>query len=137
MNPEIKHDKYGHCSLCHKNMLIEQIIDGKPTMRFLPDYVEAEYLLDDNSKMRVAMCTQCKTNLSEDDNETVMDTVKRGWQEQVKKYDHWTQERKNKYLETYNKKEIVCMSAGVPDDILATKLSVYKAKKEKANGGHK
>ena len=72
-------DEYGYCVLCHRNLRYEQVINDKPMMRFSTDYDETEYLLDDGSKMRVAICKPCKNTLLTEHNSMVMDSVKAGW----------------------------------------------------------
>ena len=127
-------DKYGHCVMCHKNMLIEQSIDGRVQQRFTTDYSETEYLLDDGSKMRVAICIDCKKDLTDKDIPKIMDCVKKGWEVEVKDLKHWSEERKKAHLDKYFKREIVAHSENIPDDTLALKLKEYKGKKD---GTHK
>jgi hypothetical protein len=119
-------DKYGHCVKCHKNMLIEQAIDGKVQQRFTTDYSETEYLLDDGSKMRVAICVDCKRGLTEKDIPKIMECVKKGWEVEVKDLKHWSEEKKTNYIKTYSKKEIVTHSENIPVDTLELKLKEYK-----------
>jgi len=122
-------DCYGHCVLCHKNMVIEQSIDGKALKRFTPEYAETEYLLDDGSRMRVAICNTCKNGLSELLEDDIMKCVVKGWAEEVKGFKHWDQEKKDKYMARYGKLKIVVNSENVPQDILDKKLKKYKDKK--------
>ena len=124
----IDFDKFGHCVVCHKNMLIEQAIDGKVQQRFTTDYSETEYLLNDGSKMRVAICIDCKENLTDKDIPKIMSCVKKGWEVEVKDLKHWDEEKKKDYLDRYSKKEIVIQSENIPEDILEIKLKEYKKK---------
>ena len=110
-------DQYGFCCICHRNLRYEQVISDKVMMRFDTDYDETEYLLNDGSKMRVAICKPCKEKLTEEHHTQVMDCVKAGWVEEVKTLP-WSDAKKKDYLDTYNKKEIVCFSDNVPDDVL-------------------
>ena len=119
------YDAYGHCVICHRNLIYEQVIGQKVTKRFSTDYDETEYLLDDGSKMRVAICKPCKAVITDKDSKKVMDCVKAGWVEEVKTL-LWSEEKKKDYLERYNKKEIVCISENVPKDILVKKHVEYK-----------
>lgn len=132
----IKYDKYGHCVLCHKNMIYEQVIGQKVVNRFSTDYDTTEYLLDDKSRMRVAICKSCKSTLTEKDNDRVLNCVKAGWAEEVKTLP-WNEKKKEDYLDRYNKLNIVCFSDDVPKDILENKYSDYKAKKEGKDGVNK
>jgi hypothetical protein len=112
----VTYDKYGHCVLCHKDMIYEQVIGQKVTKRFSVDYDETEYLLDDNSK--------------------IMKSVQEGWEEEVKTLP-WKEEKKKAYLDRYGKLEIVCFSGGIPEDILKEKHTDYMKKKEGKNGHNK
>lgn len=106
-------DEHGHCVICHKNMIYEQIIDGKPQKRYAPDYTEKEFTLDDGSRMRVAMCLSDAEKLTPKDNKKVMDCVIKGWDRETDKlaesplFPHWNKERKDKHMEVYRKKKIV------------------------------
>jgi hypothetical protein len=132
----VTYDKYGHCVLCHKDMIYEQVIGQKVTKRFSVDYDETEYLLDDNSRMRVAICKPCKEGITEKDNDKIMKSVQEGWEEEVKTLP-WKEEKKKAYLDRYGKLEIVCFSGGIPEDILKEKHTDYMKKKEGKNGHNK
>ena len=124
----ITYDRYGHCVVCHKNMIYEQVIGQKVTKRFSVDYSETEYLLDDGSKMRVAICKPCKEKLTEADAPMIMECVKSGWVEEVKTLP-WAEHKKKAYLDRYSKREIVCLSQGIEPDILEKKHKAYKEAK--------
>ena len=141
-------DTYGHCVLCHANMLYEQIIDRKPQLRFSPLYGEVTYLLDDGSSMRVAICKKCQPKMedTEEEKKYVMECVKEGWKaetaklvESVDKPD-WTPERREKYLSRYIERFIIMKADGVEKDVLLKHLKKAKnsrEKKEKVNGSNK
>ena len=93
--------------VCHKDMVIEQIIDNVPTKRFTVEYDETEYTLDDGSKMRVAICKPCKYKLKDKDAKEIMDCVKRGWKKELESLHHWSEEKKITYMEQYDKLNIV------------------------------
>lgn len=122
-------DKYGHCCICHKNMLIKQVINNKVQQRFTADYVEKEFLLDDGSRMRVAMCVDCKAGYREQDNKMVMDCIIKGWEDEVNGFKHWTEEKKKDYLDRYSKRYIITCSDGMKDDILKDKVKEHHIKK--------
>jgi hypothetical protein len=126
---KLTYDAYGHCVVCHRNLIYEQVIGQKVTKRFSVDYAETEYLLDDKSKMRVAICKPCKSVITDEDSKKVMDCVKAGWAEEVKTL-NWSAEKKTAYLKEYNKREIVCISENVPKDILVKKHEEYKEVKK-------
>lgn len=125
-------DKFGHCVVCHKNMLVEKIIDQKVQKVFTNDYSETKFLLNDGSTMRVAICKECKkTDYKTKD---IMKTVFNGWKNEIEenKTGFWTKEKKEKYIKDYSKKEIVCNADGIDSDILSKHLNEYEEK----NGNH-
>ena len=124
-------DRFGHCVKCHKKMMIEAVIGGKIHRRFLPDYTNTLFLLDDGSRMKVAICKGCKNGLKPEDYPYVMDCVLNGWKEEVKGLRHWSKERKENYIDKYSKREIVTNADNKPQDRLAEDLANFK--KEKKN----
>ena len=109
----MNYDKFGHCTKCHKNMFITEIIGGEPVERFTGQYAEQEYVLSDGTKMRVAICKECKADLTDDDSEYIMECVIRGWDVATndlvknKKRPTWTKEKKKAYMKKYSKLKIV------------------------------
>ena len=128
----IDFDKHGHCVVCHEDMQYTEIIDGKPTVRLSPLYDETEYMLNDGSKMRVAICKPCKRTLKDDDEEKkrVMDCVFKGWKHELQKYSHWDTKKKDDYLKKYSKRKIVTRASDVEPDVLSKKLKKFKEKKK-------
>ena len=104
-------DEYGHCVNCHKNMLIEQVIDNKLQKRFTPEYTAKAYNLDDGTVMRVALCVQCADSDLKINN--VMDCVVKGWDRETDKlvesplFPEWTPEKKKQHMGVYGKRKIV------------------------------
>ena len=127
----IDFDQFGHCVVCHKNMVVKKVVSGKVIDFFLPEYSETEYLLNDGSKMRVAICNDCKVNLNPEHNDKVMDCVKKGWQVEVDSFEHWTKEKKQAHMEVYLKKDIVARSEGHKQEYLDRQLEEYKIRKTK------
>ena len=127
---DINYDKYGHCVVCHEDMLYTQIIDGKPEQRLGPLYEETEYLLDDGSVMRIAICKECKATLKDDEEERIriMDCVFKGWEHELRKNDKWSEQKKKNYLKEYSKRKIVMRSEKVEPDILNKRLKKFKEK---------
>lgn len=105
-------DEYGHCVLCHKNMLIDEVIDGRIQKRFTPEYTEKPYKLDDGTIMRVALCVECSNGITKKDNKKIMDCVIKGWDRETDKlvespaYPEWTKEKKKEYMDVYKKRKI-------------------------------
>ena len=126
----IDYDKHGHCVICHEDMLYTEVIDNKPQKRLGPLYSEIEYLLDDGSKMRVAICLNCKNDIKDDGEEKVRvrDCVFKGWKNEVKDIKTWDKKRKDDYLKKYGKLKIVSRSDGVESDVLSKRLKKFKEK---------
>jgi hypothetical protein len=125
MSDSIDWDSFGHCVVCHKNMAFKQVIGMKETYRFSPDYCEGEYLLSDISKMKVALCKQCKENLTSDDYVKIMDCVVRGWQQELDR-SNWSEEKKKTYMDRYSKLVILCDAEDKSKDYLLNKYQEYK-----------
>jgi len=138
---EINYDKFGHCVVCHKKMVVDRVVNNEIVRMITPDYREEEYFLDNGTKMRVAICSKCKESLK-DDNETVnsiMDTVIAGWEVETRllvsddgKPD-WTQDVKDKHMEKYSKLKIVTRTEKKDKDTLDRELKKFKEKKEKTD----
>jgi len=126
----VKFDKFGYCVNCQKCMTIKEVIDQKETIRFTPEHTEVEYLLNDGSKMRVCCCMDCKELIKNEKHDEVMNTVIEGWKEELKG-SNWTEEKKQKYLDEYSQKSIICSSEGKPKDVLNQKLKTFKEKVKK------
>ena len=128
-------DSFGCCVVCHKSMLIEEVIGGKVEKRFTHEYVEGEFLLDDGSKMRVAMCLDCKGKYSGTDKEKsyIMDCVKAGWKKEPPNMKDWSAEKTKAYNEKYDNLNIVSSSEDCSKDALEKR---FKEHKEKKNESH-
>ena len=108
-------DRFGHCSLCHKNMITKRVVDGKVIDMFLPDHDHADFLLNDGSVMKVCMCKTCKSKYELTDPKIyndIMEAVQKGWELETKvlvaddKFPDWTQEHADGYLEKMNRLKI-------------------------------
>ena len=124
----MEYDKFGHCVLCHKPMITEQVIDGVVKERFTPEYREEELLMSDGSRMRVAMCTDCKATYSKEDYKKVMDCVNAGWEEELKVL-NWDNEKKDKYRNKFYKLEIVNKTGNKPTETLEKELNEFHKQK--------
>ena len=103
----MNYDCFGHCVKCHKNLLIEEVIDGKVQQRFTPDKSKMRLLLDDGSNMGITICKQCEEDYTEADNKKIMKSVIKGWEMEMIKLPHWSDEKKKKHMDNYSKKKIV------------------------------
>jgi hypothetical protein len=100
-------DKFGHCIKCGKNLITEKVINGEVKKIFTSDYDQIKVLLDDESQMRVVMCTSCKEVFkgTEKEKKVIMASVIAGWQNEVDKL-KWNEDRKEKYMKRYRKLKI-------------------------------
>lgn len=134
-------DTYGHCILCHENMIYDQVIDSKVEKRFSPLYDEVTYLLDDGSSMRVAICKKCQPKMEDTGKEKkyIMDCVKEGWKVETSKLvadeskPDWTVEKRANYLSRYMNRHLVMKADGVAKDVLKKKLNKFKEGKNGSN----
>jgi hypothetical protein len=66
-----------------------------------------------------------------------MSCVYRGWEEELKELNTWSDEKKQNYLDTYSQKYIVCDAENVPKDVLMNKYDEHiqslQAKKVELN----
>ena len=110
----IDYDCYGHCVLCHKELLKSTVIDGKAVTYFSGEKSEMQLPLNDGSKLLVTICFSCKDSyLPERDNSRIMKSVIKGWDIETNKLvedktkPHWDQDKKESYMREYSTKEIV------------------------------
>lgn len=120
-------DRFGHCAVCHRNMITEKVIDGRVQQVFKPEHGHAEFLLNNGSRMRVCMCLSCREKVNLDSEKVhgyIMDAVIKGWQLEVdalvadEKHPEWTEERGREHMEKYSSLEIDCYSDGLATHLL-------------------
>lgn len=128
-----RYDKFGHCVKCGKCMVIEQVIDNELQYRFTADYREKELFMNDGSKMRVAICANCRDNLTENDYPTIMKCVYNGWKEEIKML-NWDEKKKDRYLQEYGCMDIVCDAEDKDTEHLKKEMDKFVDKNYKAVG---
>lgn len=120
-------DKYGHCCVCHRNLIIERVSDGEVIQMFIPDREETEFLLDDGSRMRVCICRSCKMTIDFNEKkicDKIMESVINGWQAEVdtlvadEKRPEWDNERAKKHMKVYGEKKILFHSENTEKHIV-------------------
>lgn len=128
-------DKFGHCVVCHKNLLTKRVVDGKVIDMFLPFYDDTMFLLDNGSQMQVTICKHCKADKDLSDpkvHRDIMDAVMKGWELETKmlvadeKQPQWTEEHGKNYLETMGKLNIHCNSEKLDRYLLQQKVVELK-----------
>lgn len=128
-------DKYGHCVICHKNLLVERVVDQQVITMFTPDKQETEFMLDDGTRMRVSICRECKEGEdlhSESKQIQIMESVVNGWQLEIdslvndEKRPEWTFDRGKKHMDVYSKKKILCYSDGMAEHVIKDRIKKVK-----------
>ena len=120
----IDYDYDGHCATCHKDMRIEQVVGGKVIKRRTPDYAEVQFLLNDGSKMSVAICKQCQEKNLHTNFSDIMNCVINGWQKEVndliadEKKPQWTEKKGRDYMGRYKTLKILADTKGQDEDSL-------------------
>lgn len=112
-------DRFGHCCVCHKNMITKRVVDGKVIDMFLPDHDHTDFLLDNGSIMKVCMCKSCKANVdltSPKVHKYIMEACLKGWELETKaliadeSLPNWNEDTAKIYLEKMSKLNIDCHS---------------------------
>lgn len=104
-------DKFGHCIICHKNLLTKRVVDGKVVDMFLPIYSDTMFLLSNGSQMQVTICKPCKESTDLNDSKirkNIMEAIMKGWELETKlkveeKDANFTEENRKKYLDYMDK----------------------------------
>lgn len=118
---KIDYDCLGHCVKCHKNLIKSHFYDNKWHEGLSPEYDTTEFFLNNSTRMRVAICKSCKTNLSDSDYKAIMVSVKKGWEKELETV-NWNKDKKDKYMDKYNKLNIVAKSENLSDIELDKKI---------------
>lgn len=119
-------DRFGHCVICHNNLLTKRVVDGKVVDMFMPIYDETIFLLNNGSQMQVTICKNCKESTDLNDSvihEQIMEAVQKGWQLETRiKMDQddpeWSKEKRDKYIEHMSKLDIDCHSENLDKHVI-------------------
>lgn len=105
-------DKFGHCILCHRNLLKNVALSGKIEPCFDPDKDEAWLKLNTGSMMSISVCKKCKSNTdfeSIDNKKKVLEAVNNGWELEMdlmlknkEKFPEFNEEKRNKLKQLYS-----------------------------------
>lgn len=121
-------DVYGHCCLCHNNMILNRVVGGKIIQMFSPDYDSTQFVLNNNSKCNVSMCKPCKSNNDLSDpkiQEDIMQSLISGWQmeqDMLLSGGHTTQEECDKVMCHHKNLNILFHSEGIDDYVILNRL---------------
>lgn len=75
-------DKFGHCVVCHRNLIKNVVLNGKVEGVFDADKDEAQLKLNNGSVMPISICKPCKISKDLSDSmvhSKIMDAVQNGW----------------------------------------------------------
>lgn len=123
-------DKFGHCVICHRNLITKRVVDGKVIDMFVPEHDHADFLLNNGSMMKVCCCKICKNTYDlkdKDLQEEIIEACQKGWELETKilvadeKIPEWTQEHADKYLSDMGKLEIDCHAENIDKNALVVK----------------
>ncbi len=124
-------DKFGHCCVCHKNLMVKRVVDGKVADMFTPFYDETVFLLNNGSQMQVTICKTCKSANDLSDRKVhnnIMAAVMKGWELETdllvkdESNPEWTKEKGEQYLDNMRKLSINCNSANLDKYTLQNKI---------------
>lgn len=124
-------DKFGHCCVCHKNLLTKRVVDGHVIDMFLPEYDDTVFLLNNGSQMQITICKNCKeiSDLSDEKlHQNIMEACMKGWELETKmlvadeKQPDWTEEHGEKYLDKMSQLSINCNSENLDKYSLQCKV---------------
>lgn len=116
----MKPDRYGHCCVCAKNLILPRIVGGKEIMMFTPEFDQTEFVISNKSRMVVCMCKKCKSNIDlthPDTHKKVMKRVKLGW-------DNESGEEK-RGPQDYDNLNILFHSEGIDDYVVQNRLKDF------------
>lgn len=120
-------DKYGHCVVCHKSLIVERAVDGKVIKMFTPEHDETRYMLTDGTEMRVCICKSCKSTIDLDNRKVkdqIMEAVINGWDLEVKslvaddKKPDWTEDKAKNHMDIFGSKKIYIHSESLGKHII-------------------
>jgi hypothetical protein len=110
-------DKFGHCVICHRNLIKNVVINGKVEGVFDSDKDEAFLKLNINSLMPICICKPCKASVDLTDtatHERIMEAVQEGWKLEMHmmrdnpdKFPDWTPEKHEKLQKHYDNLKIM------------------------------
>lgn len=123
-------DRFGHCVVCHKNLITKRVVDGKVIEMFLPIHDHSDFMLNNGSMMKVCMCKPCKESTDLKDllvHQNIMESCMKGWELETKiliadqTQPQWTEEFGYKYLSDMEKLDIHCHADNLDKNILSNK----------------
>ena len=129
-------DRFGHCVVCHQNLITKRVVDGKVIEMFLPIHGHTEFLLNNGSRMQVCICTPCKEKTDFEDSivkNNIMEAVQKGWLLETNLLianGTWDKEHGQNYLNTMAFRTIDCHSENLAVNVIQERV------KELVNGSN-
>ena len=129
-------DRFGHCVICHNNLLVKRIVDGVVVDMFSPLFDETKFILNNGSEMKVTICRKCKDTVDLNDYNTrnnIMAAVYKGWELEANmlvkddKAIEWDEKFAHNYLNKMKELDIDCHSENME------KYSIQKRQMEILN----
>lgn len=123
-------DRFGHCVICHKNLITKRVIDGRLEETFLPIHGHTTFLLDNGSQMEVCMCKPCqeKTDLTDPMiHENIMEACLKGWDLETKilvSEEKWTKDHGEQYLKNMSFLNIDCHSQNLATSFIEERIKI-------------
>ncbi len=110
-------DKFGHCVVCHRNLIKNVVLNRKVEGVFDADKDEAHLKLNNGSVMPISICKPCKGSVDLNNaiiQNKIMDAVQNGWvlemnhmDEHPEKFPDWNKEKRSKLENYYSNLNIV------------------------------
>ena len=105
-------DKFGHCVVCHKNLIKNVAINGKIEGVFDADKDDAMLKLNNGSLLPISICRPCKESVNLDDpkvHKQIMEAVQEGWRLEIDhmdkhpdKFPEWTPNKREHLKKFYS-----------------------------------
>jgi hypothetical protein len=98
----------GLCALCHTEVAEFEGShpNGIPKIsRLKGNFHSFDVMLDDGSRMSVALCTDCFFDIKPEDMKTIMGNVIRGWDKEMNVV-KWPEQKKDSYIDRYSERYI-------------------------------
>jgi hypothetical protein len=104
-------DKFGHCVVCHRNLVKNVVINGKQEGVFDGDKTEAYMKLNTGSLLPISICRQCLATTDLNDpkvHSQILEAVNNGWALEIdhmkrnpEKFPEFTAEKERTLKEFY------------------------------------
>lgn len=121
-------DKFGHCVLCHRNLIYKRVVDGRQEDMFVPTHGHTTFLLNTGSQMQVCMCKPCQQNNDLADvsiHNNIMEAVQKGWELEAKllvENNVWSTQKSVEYLNYMKSRTIDCHVEHLANNVIQNRI---------------